>query len=234
MKIGFVVECTQGGPDHKLVELLVRTFCPNDEPRVLPLNNKGILLKKASGEVAKLRKAGCDRVFVLFDWHPLEKKYQATHPKIWNPGICRVEAHELRGQLDAAEVKSGKVVVACVPQELEAWALADKAALIQVVSASARGGKFKKVKKTRNPEDVPNPVQSLENIFSYNSAVLSKFTDVPEIFKYAAQTRFTGLASCPTFCWLVEKLTNQTWEEAIKPPVMPKVTPKKAKQKKRK
>jgi hypothetical protein len=214
MKIGFIVECTQEGPEELVVQAVMSTFRPKDEFLVSPMVDKGKLLEGAPGETKRLLDGGCAKVFVLWDWHPLEARWSDQVKKRWKPGVCRVEAHELRGKLKSADVQSGRIVLICVAQELEAWALADRQAISTVI-AKRRRRPQEPVRRTRKPEECPNPEQTLENIFRESDVELAKYTDVPAIIEQAQTTRFKHLKNCPSFVRLVEKLTGKDFDRAV-------------------
>jgi hypothetical protein len=208
---------TQEGPADSVMKAVMQTFCPRDEPLISPMIDKGKLLEGAPAEVRKLLAGGCSRVFVLWDWHPLEDRWTGRVSPRWRPGVCRVEAHELRGKLNTADLASGRVVLICVAQELEAWALADHQAIARVI-ARRRRRPAEPVRKTRKPEQCPDPEQTLENIFRGFDVELAKYTDVPAIIGQAQTNRFKRLRTCPSFVRLVEKLTGKSFEEVIEAP----------------
>lgn len=214
MKIGFVVECSLDGPEHKLVDALVKTFCPGDEAIVSPLGDKGRVINEGDAEVERLLKSGCARVFVIWDWHPLEKRWTGIARKRWRDGDCRIDVHELRAKLRGRKIPASRVVLTCVTQELEAWALADHNAIEAAIRHRARG-RVEAVRRTSKPERVPDPERTLENIFAEYDIALVKHLDVPAIFAAARATRFKRLKSCPSFVRLVERLTGKSFDQAI-------------------
>jgi hypothetical protein len=216
MKIGFVVECSPKGPDDRVMRAIMKVFRPTDTLMVSPMLNKGKLLAEAPDEVFKLLKGGCDRVFVTWDWHPLEARWKNTVPKRWRPGVCRQEAHELRQKLDAKNISADKAILTVVTQELEAWALADHEAIREII-ARRRNRSVEGVRRTAKPELHPNPERHLENMFRKFNVELVKHSDVPAILEYATRSRFKRLKSCPSFVRLVEKLTGRAFAEAVEP-----------------
>jgi len=214
MRIGFIVECTQEGPEESVLKAVMQTFCPKDEPLFSPMIDKGKLLEGAQAEAAKLLAGGCSKVFVLWDWHPLDSRWTGHVNPRWRPGVCRVEAHDLRGKLKRAGLPSGRVVLICIAQELEAWALADHRAIAAVI-ARRRRRPVEPVRRTKRPEQCPDPEQTLENIFREFDVELAKYTDVPAIIELARTNRFKRLRTCPSFVRLVEKLTGKPFEEAV-------------------
>ena len=190
------------------------TFRPKDQFLVSPMVDKGKLLAGAPGETKRLFDGGCAKVFVLWDWHPLEARWSDQVKQRWKPDVCRMEAHDLRGKFNAADLQSGRIVLICVAQELEAWALADRLAIAKII-AKRRRPPLEPVRKTRKPEQCPNPEQTLENIFREFDVELAKYTDVPAIIEQAQTTRFKHLKTCPSFVRLVEKLTGQPFDQAV-------------------
>ena len=214
MKIGFIVECTQEGPEESVVKAVMGTFRPKDEFLVSPMIDKRKLLEGAQGETQRLLDGGCAKVFVLWDWHPLEARWSDRVKKRWKPGVCRVEAHELRGKLKAADLQSGRIVLICIAQELEAWALADHQAIAKVIGKRRRLP-VEPVRKTKKPEQCPDPEQTLENIFREFDVELAKYSDVPAIIEQAQTNRFKRLKTCPSFVRLVEKLTGKSFAKVV-------------------
>lgn len=214
MKIGFVVECSLEGPEHKLARMLVAVFCPKDEPIVIPMGSKGRLLADAELVVEKLIALGCERVFVIWDWHPLESRWGKARTEAWKPGLCREEVHVLRGKLDARKIAQARVVLTCVAQELEAWALADHNAIAAVVGRRRRRS-VEGVRKFAEPELVSDPESTLEDVFREFDTGFTKHNDVPAIFEAARASRFRRMKSCPSFVRLVEKLSGKTFEAAV-------------------
>jgi len=220
MTIGFIVECAPLGPDEVLVREVMRRFRPDDEPKtvVLARNNKGILLANAVKDTASLIKQGCAKVFILWDWHPIEVNWGETRNE-WRPGMCRKEAAKLRKDLVAAGVNIKKVVLVCVTQEVEAWALADKTAIKAQVTDRLKTHQPRHihVPKTPWPEEEPDPERRLENIFKKNEVALVKHQDVPAIFRYAATSCFKKWDTCPAFTRFVDRLlgTEDGFDDAV-------------------
>jgi hypothetical protein len=217
MKIGFIVECAPLGPEEILAELLVACFRPKDQSVVIPMLNKGKLLSESPSEARKLLKSGCHQVFILWDWHPQESSWiQNKKTKPWKKGDCRMEASLLRKALDADGMTADKVVLTCVSQEVEAWALADKRAIYQRLQNRLKNHPPKQIKvaKTARPEEEPNPERRLENIFRRNRSSLVKHSDVTEIIKYAAKDCFRKWDVCPSFVRLVGKLSLKGFSDA--------------------
>ena len=204
MTIGFIVECAQQGPEEVLMNEMMRCFRPKDKHIVLPKINKGILLANAVTDAAKLIKQGCAKVFILWDWHPLEASWGETKKK-WRQGDCRTEAAKLRKDLKAAGLTKEQVVLVCVTQE---WALADKNAIKERLKARLKTHQPRhiNVPKTPRPEEDSNPEQRLENIFGRNDVSMVKHQDVPEIFRNAARNCFKEWDVCPAFMRFVDRL----------------------------
>jgi hypothetical protein len=207
MKIGFIVECSQMGPDEVLMNEVMGCFRPKDKHIVLPKLNKGNLLHNAVTDAAKLIKQGCDKVFVLWDWHPLEAGWGEAK-KRWRTGDCRTEAAKLRHDLHHAGLTKDQVVLVCVTQEVEAWALADKAAIKARVEKRLKTHQPRHITipKTPKPEEEPNPERRLENIFARNDVEMVKHQDVPEIFRHSAGNCFKEWDVCPAFVRFVDRL----------------------------
>jgi hypothetical protein len=209
MMIGFIVECAQLGPEEVLMNEVMRCFRPNDKPIVLPKINKGSLLTNAVTDAAKLIKQGCAKVFVLWDWHPLEAGWGETK-KRWREGDCRMEAATLRSKLNKAGFTKNKVVLVCVTQEVEAWALADRNAIKERLRTRLKTHlpPHIDVPKTRRPEEESDPERRLENIFLRNEVSMVKHQDVPEIFRNAARNCFHEWDVCPAFARFVDHLVG--------------------------
>ena len=207
MKIGFIVECAQLGPEEVLMNEVMRCFRPKDKHIVLPKTNKGILLANAVEDAAKLIKEGCAKVFILWDWHPIEASWGETKKK-WRRGACRTEAAKLRKELNEVGLTKAQVILVCVTQEVEAWALADKNAIKERLQARLKSHAPRQIKvpRTGKPEEESDPERRLENIFGRNDVSMVKHQDVPEIFRNAAGNCFKAWEVCPAFTRFVDRL----------------------------
>jgi hypothetical protein len=210
MTIGFIVECAQQGPEEVLVNEVMRCFRPKDKPIVLPKLNKGNLLANAVTDAAKLVEQGCKKVFILWDWHPIEASWGESKKK-WRPGVCRTEAAKLRAALKAAGLTKEQVVLVCVTQEVEAWALADKNAIKERLKTRLKTHQPRQINvpRTGKPEEESDPERRLENIFGRNDVSLVKHQDVPEIFRNAAGKCFKEWDVCPAFTRFVDRLMGE-------------------------
>ncbi len=222
MKIGFIVESTLQGPEHQAVRSLMQCFCPRDQFIVLPQGNKGLLLKNAASDATRLFDQGCDRVFIMWDWHPAEVAWrQQARTKRYRDGDCVIDSVSIWKSLKATQhgsVCRENIVLLCIPQELEAWCLADEAALRSVLEDKVRGGVRVRTRRTRRPESEPYPEDVLDALFRSHNVEFQKFTDTPAIFRAASTTRFTRLGCCPSFVRLIEQLANKSFEEAVTAP----------------
>ncbi len=186
---------------------VMRCFRPKDKHIVLPKINKGILLDHAVTDAAKLIKEGCDKVLILWDWHPIEASWGETKNK-WRRGTCRTEAAKLRNDLIKAGLTKVQVILVCVTQEVEAWALADKNAIRDRLRTRLKSHPPRQIKvpRTGKPEEESDPERRLENIFLRNKVSMVKHQDVPQIFRIAAGNCFKEWDVCPAFTRLVDRL----------------------------
>ena len=116
MKVGFIVECTLGGPDAKIYPYVAKQLCDAlviEKPETL--KDKKSLLQEAPLVAQTLFENGCDTVFIIWD-----KK-----PRWGIGGNCETDKETLAKELASLEVDTTKVFLCCIDELLESWLIAD-------------------------------------------------------------------------------------------------------------
>lgn len=154
MKIGIVCEGRLAGEDAQVLEHFARRIAPQATVKAFPQGTKPELFAKA-GDVAKsLFDTGYDRVVIVWDILPRWDKPDG-------------EAQDLL-DLQPSLVNAGVDTHPClykvaIHKELEAWLLADGAALSAVMSRPAHPVT---VKDNKNAETEGNAKKKLEKLFA--------------------------------------------------------------------
>ncbi|OGG56219.1 MAG: hypothetical protein A3F84_10135 [Candidatus Handelsmanbacteria bacterium RIFCSPLOWO2_12_FULL_64_10] len=155
MKVGMIFECGPDGADKKVCEHLARMLLPEIEISSVTLGNKPKLISECGLAAAQLLGEGCERVVIVWDLYPPWRK-SGQRP-------CRRADREAIAQsLSRAGVRSRRVYLVCIAEELEAWLLADGRAISAVLSKSTHPVD---VGDTKKPEQVSNPKKRLTRIF---------------------------------------------------------------------
>jgi hypothetical protein len=155
MKVGMIFECGPDGADKKVCERLARMLLPGIEISSATLGNKPKLISECGPAAAQLLSEGCERIVIVWDLYPPWRK-AGQRP-------CRKEDREAIAQsLSRAGVRSRRVYLVCIAEELEAWLLADGRALSAVASTSTHPVT---IRDEKNPERMQNPKKRLTRIF---------------------------------------------------------------------
>lgn len=156
MKIGLILECGPEGPDKKVCERLARKLRPDVRLEFATLSNKPSLIEGCGKAAQQLLAAGCNRVIIVWDLFPAWRE-KGARP-------CRAEDRRLiLKSLQASDVKPKHVRLVCITEELEAWLLADHAALGQFLSTAAHPIR---VSRRRQPERISDPKKVMRKLFN--------------------------------------------------------------------
>ncbi|MDO9569837.1 MAG: hypothetical protein Q7J58_10710 [Hydrogenophaga sp.] len=157
MKVGIVCEGRLAGEDAQVLEHFARRIVPQATVKAFPQGTKPELFAKA-GDVAKsLFDTGHDRVVIVWDILPRWEKPDG-------------EAQDLL-DLQPSLVNAGVDTHPClykvaIHKELEAWLLADGAALSAVLSRPAHPVT---IKDNKNAETEGNAKKKLEKLFELHN-----------------------------------------------------------------
>lgn len=158
MRIGFVVECGPSGADHKVIEHLVSRLRQGIEVRFMCSGSKRKLFDDCSKIVEGLFETDrCDHVFIVWDLVPCDERF-----RIKGTPCQRKEREHLLGKLRPQDV--ARTVMLCIRHELEAWLLADGAALTEVLQN--KNHPKKSIGDEKRPEDHLNPKAALRRLFN--------------------------------------------------------------------
>jgi len=119
MKVGFVFECQDQGPDEVLYTQVAKDLCNNFEisqENISPLGNKHAVINDSTLDVVTMFKNGCEYVFIVWDRMPKWKD---------GTGKCDDDKSTLKKNLTGAGVNMDKVIMCCIDEMLESWLIAD-------------------------------------------------------------------------------------------------------------
>ncbi|MBK8626476.1 MAG: hypothetical protein IPN86_13190 [Saprospiraceae bacterium] len=119
MKVGFVFECQDQGPDELLYTQVAKDLCPAFEisqENISPLGNKHAVINDSALDVAIMIENGCEYVFIIWDRMPKWKL---------GTGKCGDDIATLIEKLVASRIDMDKVFMCCIDEMLESWLIAD-------------------------------------------------------------------------------------------------------------
>lgn len=198
MKIGYVFECGPDGGDMKVFRELNDRIAKGSEFLYETLNVKPTLIKDCGKAVKRLKKSGCEKVFIVWDLFPAWREH-GEKP-------CRHQDKEgIKASLKAEELSEKDVVFLCLEEELEAWLLADGRVLSQYFSKPHRQVKLDNNKK---PDSTKDPKGKLMQYFKeYKRGVKYEATiHAEQIIKGLGD--FQKIKKSETFSRFLEKLTG--------------------------
>lgn len=116
MKVGFILECTLGGPDAVIYPYVAAQLCNALEiEKPETLKDKKSLLKEAPLVTQTLFESGCDKVFIIWD----------RIPRWGIGGNCESDKEKLMKELTNLKVNTANVYFCCIEEMLESWLIAD-------------------------------------------------------------------------------------------------------------
>ena len=159
MKVGMVLECGPLGADLQVCEYLAKQVNPDISIESVTLDNKQNLIEECGHSTASLLELGCERVIIVWDLCPPWSR----------EAQCLKEDRKqiLKSLQDAGidpRIVESKVGLLCIKEELEAWLLVDKRAILKVLKQYCSKAK---VKHQPNPE-YNRLKKRLNNIFYDN------------------------------------------------------------------
>ena len=193
-----IFECGPQGADRKVCEVFVKKLNPDTQIEPITLNNKPNLIAQCGTFAAELLKEDkCDRVVIVWDLYPAWRE-AGQKP-------CRKEDREaILKSLAEASVPLDKAFLVCITEELEAWLLADRRALVTMFPRL----KPDKIKDYKDPESVQNPKKVLNNLFQ--EARMGRYTDYQHAARLAGHIPdLSRLKRCSSFVRFALKVTDQ-------------------------
>lgn len=199
MKIGMICECTRDGPDVKVGEHFVKLFVPGAEFFGVPMTNKAILIRDCGREVRRLiEEKKCDFVFIVWDlapaWPDRKQKRCRRRDK---EGI----EQSLRAAYGDGKQPRDKLVLLCLEQMLEAWAIVDSQAVMDYVKKPTHP--VPRFKEARRPDTERDPKARLSNYFDQAKQRYNDYVATAPIIK---QANLSKLQRSESFKRLEEKL----------------------------
>lgn len=199
--LGFVFECQPGGPDFQVYRAFLNQLVEAGELTpfcMVPqfMSNTEKLLAGCGAATKNLLRDGCQHVFVCWDLYP------EWEPKPKVP--CRkVDRDRVLAQLDQHEVSHTRCTTLCICQELEAWLLADGAALVALAKRDAQP----KVKHENKPESLTDPKMLLAK--RWETLKCGKYNDWYHAVQLAEKADLKRVIKAPSFARLVCKAKVQ-------------------------
>lgn len=202
MKVGILIECGREG----LEDVLVRRICDllythAGEPTeidILPMDNKGQLIRDCGAAVAGLLANGCDRVVVLWDERP-------AWPKIGERLCWHNDRTDILANLKRANVRQQSVSLVCIEREFESWLLYDHRMISAVLSTDAHPVR---IAAQRNPHRMTNPKGTMTSLFREHRGW--KYVDIQYARDFAQNlSDLARLRRCATFKRFAEKVIGR-------------------------
>lgn len=147
-RVGFVLECTERGPDQKVLEKLLPRIRDDIDPVFMTERNKDKLLANCGQSARALLNRGCVRVFIVWDERP-------AWPEMGEALDCKPEYQQVMAAMAAAKVARKDVVPVCIREELEAWLLCDGTAIRKVIERPTHP--IKPISGIKNPDTFNRP-----------------------------------------------------------------------------
>ncbi len=197
MKVGMIFECGPDGADRKVCEHLARRLQPDIEIAPVTLGNKPKLVTECGSAAANLLATGCERIVIVWDLRP---PWRSNRQK-----PCRREDREsILSSLTRAGVRSSRIALVCIEEELEAWLLADGRAISTVLSRPAHPVRVQDIK---NPERTRKPKTHLIKVFQRNGH--SYVDRIHARMIVEALPDLTRIRRCATFVRFAVKVTGR-------------------------
>ena len=177
MKIGFIFECGEKGPDVKVCRHLVKLINTDIEFVPIELNNKPKLIQHC-GKAAKslLELDGCEKIIIVWDLYP---PWRDSKP-------CRHEDRQnIFHALKTERVDLHRVSLVCICEELEAWLLADNKAVRDMIAELKHPHTVKRIQKFKNPDRIQSPKTKLTKIFNMELGSNCRYIDYQYAIKIA-------------------------------------------------
>jgi hypothetical protein len=175
MKIGFVLECSQDGPDAKIYPDILKSLCQLasvSKPRTL--GKKNTLLIKGHINAKDLLADGCDYVFIIWDRKPG-----------WGGNTnCEEDKQSILANLKLINADTTKVRLCCIDEMLESWLIADSRGF-NAWTKTITTRQLKKLPDLKSKAEQSNAENRIRVFFreNYSAWNFNKFTDSIKIYR---------------------------------------------------
>lgn len=154
MKIGIVCEGGLQGEDQQVLAELASRIVPAAQFDIRPQGNKPALIANCGVVTRTLLESGCCRVLVVWD----------VHPRWGKPDGAQLDSQEIDNELVQQGVNNNPCVfLVPIQAELEAWLLADGAALSAVLSRPTHPVK---IASASHAHSIGDPKKRLQRVFT--------------------------------------------------------------------
>ncbi len=169
--IGIICEGGAGSEDDLVLRHLAGRICPAARLLIRPLGAKPNLIDLCGDVAQALFNSGCDRVLIVWD----------IQPRWGRPDGEAQDMADIRAVLDRSDLGNHPCLyLVAIKAELEAWLLADGAALSARLSRPAHSVSIGDSKKA---EHNTNPKKRLEKIFEEHGHTYNPKTDALTIVR---------------------------------------------------
>jgi len=194
MKIGFVLECTLGGPERQICGWMAKQMCPafnlKDDKQFRTMVNKRFLMEGCGEEAHNLLENGCQHVFILWDLRP-------AWPNDKDDLDCKRECAIVRAKLEEAKVPHDKATCICITQELETWLLADVEAIRRFCSTDAH--RAQRIPKQGRVEHINWPKDRVDELLRQRGRRYAPHFDAMRIIQSADRDKLRKVQSFARF-----------------------------------
>lgn len=196
-RVGILVECGRDGLEvhlcRRICALLREQHGASFDERIVPMENKKLLLEECATATAALLDEGFDRVVVLWDEEPAWPDKDEV--LCWSR-----ERQEVLHALEGASIDAAAVHLVCVERALEAWLLFDDAMLSRVLSRPTHKAR---VKAPAHPDRLSNVKGVLMKIFRTHG---QRYADVAWASRIAVELKdLKRMRHCDSFRRFAEK-----------------------------
>lgn len=199
MKIGFIVECCDGGAETKVIPHVARIVNNAVVPVVVPLRSKR-LLKTNCGPAARelLESSACSRVVILWD-------LLSDFAEFAGRGCRHADKEAIAASLASAglDPTDARIKVVCIEKVLESWIVADNRAVSKFLSTDAHEVT---VPRCKHPDRIRSPEAVLNR--SFRESRFRKYRDLDHAFGIIQHAGLSRLRSSDSFRHFEEKLTE--------------------------
>jgi hypothetical protein len=191
-----VFECGKDGPDVQVCTELTRRIDETIKITPVTLGNKKTLIETCGKSVKLLLEEGCDAVFIVWDLRP---PYPDGEKKI----DCKRECEAVKKSLKAEGIKSNKISLISICEELESWFCADRPTLFRLLRTDAHAAVVPRFKK---PEKVKNPKAQFISMFQSSPRVKRRYRDLTDAIWLARECDIDKLTNVQSFARFKERL----------------------------
>lgn len=191
-RLGYIFECGRDGADYQVCKHFLGRLNPKVEMVPVFLDRKPTLIENCGPAAALLLKT-CRHVVIQWDLFPFWSKL-GTRP-------CRHDdCQAICSSLAANRVPLSRVSFLCVQEELEAWLLADRRAIAEVISRLKHPHPIGRIPEFGNSETVTKPKTCLTRIFNQELGQHKRYKDLIHAIQIAkAVPDFVKLRRVPSF-----------------------------------